>query len=228
MRPGIQQQKLLRQYLRDNLKYRETCMEFYDHILTALEVVSENISFEDAINNIIRKDFGGIEGMAVIEIRYQAATKTEMKKKYLSYVIQYLKFPLLGISTMLAFFFYCIAIQPWFNFIVFFEVLLVMRIMPSAFKWIRYFKLGYVFRDTKASAKDNVYVRLNYIHGLILVFLLLASPSLHNTTPIAWFRNANPIYISLILFLYALHTLTCYKVYKNEFAAIVINRFNLL
>lgn len=217
MKTSTEQQKLLRQYLRKSLKYRETYIEFYDHILTALEEQSIGVSFQDAINSIIREDFGGIEGMAAIEARYQKAAKGEMKNKYFDYFIECLKPPLIGITVALAILFYWITKQTWFNFSVFFEIFFTMRLIPAIVNHARWFKIGYTFLDTKKSVKDSFYMWLDYIPALIFVFLLFITPHARGESSIVGFKNANPFYITAFFVIYGLHIITYYRIYRNEF-----------
>lgn len=226
MIPNPEQRKLLKDYLNKNLNYRETYLEFYDHILTALEDKPADTLFEDAMNNIIKEDFGGFEVMAAIETRYQRATLQQMKKKYLNYITAYFKFPLIGITSMFALLLYYVVIQSWFSFIVFLGVFFTMRFMPSIIKGVRYFKSGYTFANTKASVKDNAYIWLDYIAAavLLLLFFLLKPSLLHNSiSPVVWFKNTDPIIIALVLFSCALHTLTYYRVYRDEFKVSIVN-----
>lgn len=218
MKLTTEQQEFLKKYLRKNLSYRETYTEFYDHILSALEAKPQTMSFQDAIESVIAEDFGGYDGMTLIESRYKRAVTKEMQKKYLHYVMEYLKFPLIGVIAILTAVFYYITIQPWFGFMVFFGIILGTRLIPALLKGIRHFRLGYIFTDTKRSVKDGTFEWLDYIPGILFTLLLLCHIS-NQETPIEWFDRANPIGLALFLTSCALHSLAFYSVYKDEFKA---------
>src|SRR5258708_3419262 len=74
--------------------YRETYIEFYDHILSALEAKPDTMDFRVAVESIIADDFGGYSAMRTIETRYQKTIMREMQRKYLGYLIDCLKFPI--------------------------------------------------------------------------------------------------------------------------------------
>lgn len=222
MKPTTEQQEMLSKYLRKNLTYRETYAEFYDHILSALEARSGDMSFQDAVEYIITEDFGGVNGMLIIEKNYKKAITKEMKKKYLEYVVEYLKFPMIGIILSLSFLFYFIALQPWFNFITFMGTAFTIRIIPTLLKWARYFKTGYVFGDTKTSVKDSFFVWLDKVPGFIVVALVVLSGSVFKESPLVWFKSAGPGIKAFVPALVALHTLSFYNVYKDEFKISII------
>lgn len=217
MKLSPEQQKFLNDYLRKNLKYRETYSELYDHVLSALETKPQTMNFQDAVEGVIKEDFGGYNGMALIESRYKKAVSKEMQKKYWANVIAYLKFPLIGFTAILIAMFYYITIQLWFGFMAFFAIILGVRLIPGVLKTIRHFKLGYIFADTKKSAKDGVFVWLDYMPGILCALLLLSHNFQKKESPIQWFNNANPITLALLLTACTLHTLAFYSVYKDEF-----------
>ena len=221
MKPTSAQLKALKDYLRKALNYRETYAEFYDHILAALESKHGNMSFEDAVNSIIGEDFGGIERMRSIEKSYQKETMKEMQKKYLTYVIECLKFPLISIFAVCSIIVYYLIKQPWFNLFIFLGVLFILRIIPRLLKSIRYFITGYVFYDTKRSVKDSIFVWLDYIPGILFCFFMVLVPIFHKVSSMAWLKNMNSAVMTALFILYALHTFVFYKVYKEDIKTIV-------
>ncbi len=93
MKPSEQQLKVLQAYLYKTLSYRETYEEIYDHILSAVEFQPGNISFEDAVNNIIRNDFGSPENLLKIEKDIKNALVKDAVRKYFTYLSACFKFP---------------------------------------------------------------------------------------------------------------------------------------
>jgi hypothetical protein len=216
MKPTAEQQTFLSKYLRKNLRYRETYTEFYDHILSALESKPQTISFQDAIESIIKEDFGGYDGMFAIERRYYGMVTSEIRSKYLSYVIEYLKFPLIGVTGSIALFFYFITNQSWFGFWVFVEIIITIRFAPILLRWIRNFKLGHIFTKPQRSVKDGVFEWLDYIPVMVFLVIVIFH-AFDQNSPMIWFKNAGPVVLTMILVGCALHTLSYYEVYKNEF-----------
>lgn len=221
MKPSKGQLEQLKKYLRENLKYRETYTEFYDHIFSALEKKPDHLLFQDTVNDIVQNDFGGVQGMLIIEDQYSSAIRKEMKKNYWQYIAGYFTVPLIGVTAVIALLFYIIIIQPSFNFFVFLEMLFAIRIVTGLYRWIRHFKIGYVYKDTKRSVKDNIYTWLDYIPAYAFVLLVILFPSAHKDTW-NWFKHINPVFVTVILLLTTLHTFTYYRLYKNEFKTKVI------
>jgi hypothetical protein len=222
MKPTTEQQQFLSKYLSKNLSYRETYTEFYDHILSALETKPDIMDFQDAVDSIVTADFGGYDGMSGIETRYQKSIMGEMQKKYLAHVIDYLKFPLIGVTAVLAVVFYWIVVQPWFNFLVLIFLMAGMRLVARIIKGIIYFRTGYTFKNTKRSVKDGAFTWIDYIPGMLFILLVTPYYVFHSGgSPIDWFKTAYPITFVIALLALAIHTLSCYRVYKNEFKTII-------
>ena len=224
MKPNQQQKQLLQKYLCKGLKYRETYEEVYDHILAALENKSLPLSFGDAVNYIIREDFGGMNGIALMEAQYQKSTMKEMQKKYLTYIIEYLKFPQTGILVIYSIIVYCLVKQPWFNLLIFGGVFFILRIIPRLLKTIRYFKKGYILRDTKRSVKDRFFSWLDYIPALLFCFFILFTPGFYKGLPLLWLKNIDSFFITIFFVIYSLHALSCFKLYKYDLRTKYITR----
>ena len=153
MKPNQQQEQQLKHYLGNNLQYRETYAEFYDHIMAALEANNADVSFEAAMQKIISDDFGGAEGMRYIENKYQYSVFTEMRKKYLNEMIGNLKFPGIIMLSIFALLAYCLVKQPWFNFSVFLLLLLSIRIVPAILQMVLRFGSPSVYGQPKKSIR---------------------------------------------------------------------------
>lgn len=227
MKANAEQKTLIKKYLRQSLKYRETYEEFYDHILTALEHQPEGISFGNAVNHIIREDFGGAKGMYLIECRYQKTMRREMQNKYLSYVTEYLKFSAIGIIGLCSVIVCFLVMQPWFTFLVFFGVIftisLFTRLLTTVMNRVRDFKTGYSFWGSKRSVKDSVFKGLTYIPGLAFLMIVFIPSSGFGQAPVIWFKNIDPVILTIIILIYILHTLTYCRVYKDEFKISLTN-----
>lgn len=215
MKVNEEQKDELRKYLNNGLRYRETTAEFYDHILSALEAKPENTSFSDSVNNIIDEDFGGPAGMSKIERQYKIESTREIKWRYFAYVTEYFKLPLIALTSVLALGFYCLAIQPWFNFWNFALMLLFMRIAPSLLRLTRNLSAGYIFTRPRQSIKDAVFKWLDYLPVFVLAGFIIIPAFNHQTPPVA-FLHANPFILTSLLLIFAMHVIAYFRVYKKE------------
>lgn len=215
MKPTIEQQQYLKGYLREGLQYRETYAEFYDHILTALEAQPDEISFHDAVKNIVAEDFGGFAGMSVIEARYKKQTIKEMQKRYLNYTIGYLKFPAKIILIVSSIIVYYLVKQLWFNFYLLIGIYLIITLTPSLLNALRYFKAGYIFSDKKESVKDDGFTWMKYIPGMLFSGIVCIIWLCR--LPISIESIKEPLVITIVFMIQALHTLSFYKIYQEEF-----------
>lgn len=216
MKLTTDQKKFLRKSLLKISLYRETYTEFYDHILSALEAKPDTMDFRAAVESIIADDFGGYGGMRTIETRYQKTIMREMQRKYLGYIIDCLKFPLVIITAALAVLFYWVTQQAWFNLSAFFLVIIYMRLVPGLLQGARYLWLGYIFKSIKRSVKTGAFKWLDFL-PIAVCMVVVIIPALTTASPSAWFKNASPITLTLCMLLCALHTLIYYRVYKSEF-----------
>jgi len=216
MKPTTAEQEFLKKHLRKNVMFRETYIEFYDHILSALEAKPGNVSFQDAVENIIKEDFGGYEGIDTIEKRYKKAVFKEIQKKYWEYVVAYFKFPQVRGTAILILLLYWVTKQPWFSFWVFIGIFFAMRMTPAILRRARNIFSGYIFTNPQTSVKDGGFKWLDYI-SVTLFALFITCGAVYGYSPIGWFKNVHPAVIAILLVLCALNTLAYYKVYKGEF-----------
>jgi uncharacterized membrane protein len=217
MNPTQQEKQWLHKYLYQALVYRETYEEVYDHILLALADKPAQPFFESMVNDIIDEDFGGFEGMAKIESGYQKQTIREMQKKYLSYLIEFLRLPLIGFFIISAVIACYIIKQPLFNLWLFAGIIVLMGIIPSILNTIRYIRSGYIMRDNKRSVKDDAFIWLKYFPGVLISLFVIFHYWVVKDTPADWLKNTSPVMLTLVIVAYALHTLSVCRVYKDEF-----------
>jgi hypothetical protein len=214
MKITAEQKTWLRNYLSENLKYSETCAEFYDHILTGLEHYEAQVSFFDAVDAIIIRDFGSIWGMIANESRYHDHTIAEIKKKYWHTIKDTTRVPsIIMFMASAAVVFYAVN-QPWFNNSIFALLLFTIALIPSVLNGIRYIKTGFVFKDTKKSVKDEAFIWMKNapaVFSVLVLFLVWLFKIPMNTEPVK-----QPIIITIILLAYAIHTLSFYKTYKKQ------------
>ena len=214
MKPNLQQEQELQRYLNKNLKYRETYAEFYDHILTALEDKPANISFETLVKSIINEGFGGIEGMRIIEDKYQHASLNEMQTKYLDYALDNFKFPGIFITAAFGTLVYFISMQGWFTYGAFFIALFALRVVPNILQIINRVRLPYIDGAPRSSIKKGFSKWQNIIPVIVITVWLVSSPGFFNDS--SHLENTPPLIMSVLMFLMGEHSLTYYKVYRDD------------
>ncbi|MGI4728333.1 MAG: hypothetical protein ACRYGB_07160 [Janthinobacterium lividum] len=175
MKPTLQQTEILKTYLSDILKYRETIDEVYDHVLSAVEAKPENISFQDAVNDILNDDFGGGNGLAKMEKQHLQDAIWEGIIQMIKYVIANFFFPSI-LYTIILYVATSYAVQ---NIkINHFQVVLIFPLNALFFlliSWIRKFFVGYFTRDTRKSIQDIVTERIMYIPYWTLIYPFIFS-----------------------------------------------------
>lgn len=220
MKPTPDQELLLQKYLRKNLKYRETYAEFYDHILTAVEVDSGDASFNDMVMKVIIDDFNGAQGMRSIEDQYKNSSFKELKRKYLNYAMDNFRFPGILITAVFGCLIYFMAKQPWFDLEVFLWNIMAIRVIPAILRFITHIRSPRIHGAPARSIKSDFFKWQNFITFFIFYMAyLLASHSL-STNP-AWLKEITPtpLMTTILMLLIALHSLTYYKVCRDDIKA---------
>jgi hypothetical protein len=118
MIPNHEQQEFIKDKLLGRFKCRETYEELYDHVLTALETVPDDIPFFDAVNNIIENDLGGAKAIKSIEIKYFKIAIKESIADYFRCIGQCLTsyFMLIIIAATIGY--YLLMQHEWFNAVI--------------------------------------------------------------------------------------------------------------
>jgi hypothetical protein len=213
MKPTEHQQKILQGYLHKTLNYRETYEEIYDHILSAVEHQPDNISFEDAINNIIKNDFGSPKNLLKIEKANKDALVKETINTYMKYFFGYFKFPgllYMLVIALLSFYFFS---QMKFEPIAIAGVFALIAFFPSIIWLLRLYYTGYILNTTQKSAKDKLFENMAGLPiraGLIPIFVVNIS---HHKI---WDSN-NYYLITTFFVLGIFYNVALYKLYKHEF-----------
>jgi len=215
MKPTAQQIKTLQDYLNQTLIYREAYEEIYDHILTALEHQPDDIPYQEAINNIIRNDFGDPKNLLKVEKSIKAALVNEAIRRYFAYLKSYFAFPGLLytlISTLLSYYFFSNA---RLGSISIFWIFAVVLIAPSIIWLMRLYNTGYLLDTTRKSAKDKLFETFT---GLPVRVLLV---------PFAIFKltdyklqSDNYYLIAMFFMIGVIYNLALYQLYKDEFKTI--------
>jgi hypothetical protein len=222
MTPTEAQKLTLQKYLHDSLRYRETYEEIYDHILSAIAYQSDNISFEDAINNIICNDFGGSKNLVKIENESKCALVKESFNKYLLFLIGFFKFPALLYTIAGSLLGYYILLQVNLSVVVLEIFLAVLTIViPWLIAMIRLYNTGYILDTKRKSARDKMFE--NLAGGPVRLFIILNIWIIKTSSYGVWI-GTHPFAITLVLLLCTVYNLALHKLYKDEFKSVLINQ----
>ena len=226
MKPDAKQLKILQDYLHETLTYREAYEEVYDHILTALEHQSDHISYQDAINNIIRNDFGSPENLLKIEKLKKAALVKESFNKYVSFFLGYFKFPGFIYTAIYSLLVYYFLTNVNLGKVALVSALIILILVtPGVIMMVRLFSTGYFLDTTRKSARDKMFANIASIPIRLLVVVqilisTISSPGNKISVYNAWY-NLNPYSVTIILMLCTIYNLALYKLYKDEFKTVM-------
>lgn len=215
MKITLEQEAQLRKYLRDVMRYRETCEEVYDHVLTALQNREYAGTFEEAVNQILREDFGGYNNLRQIEDDAKNAAVKSGVNKYISFYIDHFKWPRVIYVVVYASFIYL-----FFNaarLAIVLEAMVALTVItPCILSLMRYYQIGFRFGDTKRSVRDTVFAKIAivpirlFVLGTILLTMSFAQG--HNI----W-TDPHPIVITLLFVLSNIYLRAFMKLYRDEF-----------
>lgn len=215
MKPTLQQEKILKSYLADILKYRETIDEVYDHVLSAVEEKPENISFQDAVNQILNDDFKGGKGLVKMEKQHLRDATWEGFVQIVRYIKSDFKFPNVLYTTGLfgAIYYIINHINISIGQLVFLYPISVA--IYIILMWTRRFFVGYYTGSTKLSIHDLIIVRTGY--PSYWGFLLFMSPLSIKPKFYNFIMIDHPEILTGILTLYFLYLSAIIKICRDEF-----------
>jgi hypothetical protein len=216
MKPNQEQLTMIEDILGSASKYRETYEELYDHILSALEAVPDNIPFNDALYNIVENELGGGRGIAAIEVKYKKAALKEIGQKYFKYFGQYLVSPyMVGVIVLTGMLYWLIkeetTRQIWIVTLCFISNTIVMRVRE---RWIN--------KTINPYGKNSV-IKTVYPYIVMLPMLLYVGFGLiHFALNLVGLPYIDPtLYIALaVFFINLINMLAYYKLCKDEFKVI--------
>jgi hypothetical protein len=216
MKPTAQQDILLRRYLRETLRYRETYEEVYDHILSALERDACTGTLEEAVNQILREDFGGYDQLKKMEYKAKGIAIADGVQKFMVFFVDYFRWPRIAYTLGFAVLIYFTLGQVALTSIMFEAIFAVIILMPGILSLRRYYVVGYLFRDTKKSIRDDIFARIAMVPTRLFVFLglgiIISMDKGHNI----W-TNATPAVLTALYVLSAIYLLALVRLYKDEF-----------
>ncbi|MFD0794981.1 hypothetical protein ACFQZX_15270 [Mucilaginibacter litoreus] len=218
MKPTSQQLNNLKDYLRKELKFRESFEEIFDHILSALEHQPEDIDFQDAVNNIINQDFGGHNKLPDIEKRIASSIADDCNKKFRNFFIEQLKTPVvfyyLPFGAAIYFVLNTLHLPP----ATIEGIVVAIAFCPSLLALFRNFKVGYAFGDRTGSARDKGFVFTAWFPVWLSGALILWLPKLGATFifNVIW-GGSGYIIPAIFITLGVIYNVAIIKLYNDEF-----------
>ncbi len=213
MKLDARQDELLKHYLRKVFLYRETYEEVYDHMVSALQERPYTGSFQDAVNDIIRRDFGGHSNLIVMEKSCKKAMVKELRNKQFGYFAEFFKFPhlllVLGFSVGVYLIFDKSLLSPHTVRWMFWG----MALLPYFVIPLRFFYTGYVFGETKRSIRDNMMADLSML-PMRVFFAVVAMFVINGMYNAAYHPSTLMVTIGVVF--YTLYFLAYFKLSKYE------------
>lgn len=207
----VAQKKELRALLWENVKFKETYYEVYDHILTALEAYEDNdLEFDELIEQIINEDFGGMDMLLTMEAKREEIVVKQVRARHWQHIMSYFSLPLFIITLFVTgMAFYLGAYISRDSVIKMVAVTAILPIIPFLSKL---FNLEY-----KASIKDGV-VKEAGIRGVFILNLVLFPPLFFlDDTTYHFFNQAHVALTTVVAVLFTINCLSFIKLYRDEF-----------
>ena len=232
MKPTNQQKQWLQNYLQSVLKYRETCIEVYDHLLAALEEKPETRFFETNVIEIIESDFGGNNGLLKLEENFEAYFGKQIALNYSSiFMKKWLGVPGFAYFGLIALCLYQSMDFYNFHFVAVKRLLLFTPVVcwaiPIVTYWIGSIKTSKLFERNKFSAKRNALNKIIFRPVKFFLFYTFYAGTCFYFI-IRFFRNSSfnlnygvaclMHFFSVFIFVLSIiHVFAFYKIYSREF-----------
>jgi hypothetical protein len=213
MKLDARQDELLKHYLRKVFLYRETYEEVYDHMISALQERPYTQSFQDAVNDIIRRDFGGHNNLISMEKNCKKAMVKELRNKQFGYFVSFFKFPQLLLVLGFSVGVYLIMSKSLLSPHTLRWIFWGMGLLPYFAIPLRFFYTGYVFGETKRSIRDSMMGDLSMLP--MRVFIAASALYVINGLYATAFYPS-PVMITIGVVIYALYFLAYFKLSKDE------------
>jgi hypothetical protein len=225
MIPNHEQQEFIKDKLLGRFKCRETYEELYDHVLTALEVVPDDVSFFDAVNNIIDNDLGGAKAIKSIENKYFKLAVKESIANYFTCIGQCLNsfWVLPIIVTTIAY--YLLMQHEWFNSVIGQVIASFIILIPGGVVVVKKLRVHTIlgWKSPKMGyARFGIRPFGNNLMLFLPIFLWTITSDicirLQRAKIIASLDDYNgmPVNVATVLiFIILVHTVAYYKLYKD-------------
>ena len=222
MKPTPSQQVLIRQQLRSLLKYRDTYDEVYDHILSSLETLPQDIDIDDALNNIVESELGGTKGLKKIEAKYRGLAIKQFIKDYFTIAAGCLTSFVTPIIVLGTIGFYMLIRNVAYNDTRFTAIEVAIWLIPS-------FIQGTMIIKKRVFGIDNVKVTPDYMGdartwieninvgwlGMAIILLDTIVKFVYSVCFSSIKINLGAYTLTLLFFIAIVHSITYYKLYQD-------------
>ncbi|QJD95036.1 hypothetical protein HH214_03645 [Mucilaginibacter robiniae] len=206
----------LKKYLRSILRYRETYEEVYDHVLTALTAKPDSISFEEAVNTILKDDFGGANSLPDMEKRCHKAVMMDMLRKQWFYVKAYFISSKIIFTILLTLATYSLVVLLNASNFIWLWLYLILTVLVTLIIMIRYFSVGYYFKDTKRSIRDKISEEIAgrplFFYNMGVMFLYSTRKQHYKSLP-----PVDPFLLTAFIVINVIYILSFIRLSQDEF-----------
>ncbi len=219
MKLTSEQLVILQDSLRERIVYEETYQEVYDHVLTALEHTEDSVPLAQALDNIMRNEFGGIRGLRAIERKQNWSVAREIINSQLSYFMDNFQPRFIAITVCIyAVVYFCVVglrFTPG-HMILYFMAMSMIAICSA----YRYYKNGYKFIGVDRSIKHSslMYISMApfiiFAGGFLIVDIVYYKITHHR---IFDSLNMPSGIISLLFTFYIIYCIAFFRLYRDEF-----------
>lgn len=154
-----EQRQQLYTYLDKIFIYHETLTEVYDHVLTAIEQYQGNLPFDEAVTEIIKRDFGGAKRLPQLEKEFKESASEKVGRLFVRAFARnllYAALPLLIINGVLVFeYHFAMFCKP-----VIYVIISVFFLITTADYFYRPYRRGYISGTKKKFMKDVLLSKL--------------------------------------------------------------------
>ncbi|MCC8423938.1 hypothetical protein [Mucilaginibacter sp. UR6-11] len=171
------------------MMYRETYEEVYDHMLLAIENHPEQQYFATVVLDILEKDFGGNNGLLVLEENCRRAVEATAQARFRNNFKRWFVPPLVIVTAamFIGLFYLQLPNVKTGGALLLLFVLLV--ILPTIICSVRAAQLGYKYGENKTSIKDEVFRRLAFTSDHVLLKFLVTSQIAQQATKYLFMLN---------------------------------------
>jgi hypothetical protein len=211
MKITTQQKESIREVLWHNLKYRETFEEFYDHILTGIEIYESSEKPHEVAHRIIHQEFGGWQNIKELEAEREKAIQRQFRQKLWAEVKSYFRFPFIMFTVFMAGGVYLAADMVSRKLIM---VLLFVAVMVPAFMWYLIAPFNRWSKKYKPSVKERSAEYLGSF-GLSLFNMLLFLPAViasdKGTKYLLYVHASLLTVVAIVLIIYSLSAIKVFQ-----------------
>ncbi|MDT3402466.1 hypothetical protein [Mucilaginibacter terrae] len=214
-----QEQQDIKSVLWQNIKFRETIDEVYDHILSSVEEMPTEGNPGAIARNIINTEFGGWDGIKESEQERLKAVRKYVGNRLWQYIKNWFSLPLILLTVLIA-----IGIYNMAGYIprrVLFLVVFGIAMMPLPY-WLKIAPCNRFSKKYKPSIKECIAERIATFGISIFNCLLFLPGVLLNDENYKFLRDGHIAIITPVVILYLIYGISSVKVLKEDLRISVV------